>query len=104
MSGKNGAKNGRKPGTFLPGNKVGRGAKGRSGRKPIVFKAECSRITDDLILPTCEAYVKAHKPDDAGYRWASDMLVAYGKGKPTQPIEMTTKTHEEALAELDGST
>jgi hypothetical protein len=62
--------------------------KGRSGRKPNGFVAECGRLTDEAVLPKVQAYLLKAKvePSDPTWRWCADYVTGYGKGKPTQPV------------------
>ena len=109
---KNGAQNGRRSnGTYVKGTNGGAGGQpGRSGRKPIEFKAECARIALEE-LPRIAEYLAKHKPDDAGYRWAYDRMSDYGLGKPTQvvthqgdadqPIEVSVEHRQELARRVD---
>lgn len=89
-------------GAFKKGNdpRRGHGKPGRSGRKPITFIAECGRITEEA-LPKIQRYMRTKGPGDAGFRWAFDKLSSYGKGLPTQKLEVTKGRHEDALEELE---
>lgn len=83
------AKSGPKSGTFQRGKDPRRGTgppKGQGGRPSSEFITQCSGIFDEAVLPQIKAYVTSHSPDDTGYRWAVDHLLAYGKGKPVQPV------------------
>jgi len=100
MADKTGAKSGPRPGTFRAGAdpRRGHGLPGRSGRKPIEFKAECSDLTDAEVLPRIREYLRTADPSDQGWRWAADWLANYGKGRPVQAVD-TTITERRVIVE-----
>src|SRR5580704_8845020 len=75
-----------------PGNTGGK--KGRSGRKPIAFVQECSRIADEQVLPKVEALLTASDPSTAEWRWAAEYISKYSKSPaPTcQTVEHEGET------------
>jgi len=82
-------KSGPKPGTFSSGTDPRRGKgppKGHGGRPTNQFVIRCGYLVDEKVLPTLQRYLEQHDPSDQGYRWVVDHLMAYGKGKPVQPV------------------
>ncbi len=69
-----------------PGNTGGK--PGRSGRKPIWFIGECEGLADEVVLPKIRDYLQEKLPDDAGWRWAAELVVGYAKGKVPQHITL----------------
>lgn len=69
---------------FEKGNKLGMG----HGRPKLAaeFKARCSAIVDEVVLAKWEAEVRS-----GGEHWVkcSELLAAYGKGKPAQQVEVS---------------
>lgn len=98
-------KSGVKSGTFQKGDDPRRGrgpAKGHGGRPPIVFKMACSDLTDNQVLPKVQTYLESTKadPSDSSWRWCAQFVADYGKGKPTQHVDVTSR-HEDALDQLE---
>lgn len=58
------------------------GKKGRSGRKPLAFVAECDRLADSAVLPKVEAYLAKGRPDDPAWRWCAEYVSRYTKTEP----------------------
>lgn len=79
---KTGDKTGRKPGTFVKGDpRAGHGVKGRSGRKPIDFIAECHALVDTHVLAACKVKLTSMNADDPGWRWAAEYVSKYTKSE-----------------------
>lgn len=110
---RNGTPNGRrKNGTYAPGTNGGaHGVKGRSGPKPLSFKLECERLTDEVVLPKIAAYLAGNQPRDDAWRWAARFVADYAKGKPAQtvthqgnpevPLEVTVQHRQELVGRLN---
>jgi hypothetical protein len=74
-----------------------KGISGNPGGRPKVpseFKRQCSDFTDTHVLEAWKQEVV-----DRGEHWvrASELLAAYGKGKPPQSIEHSTPEGEGGL-------
>lgn len=80
------AKTAANSGAFKKGTDARRGGgkKGRSGRKPLEFKAECDRLTNAEVLPRVERYLVASDAGDPAWRWAAEFVAGYSKQKPTE--------------------
>jgi hypothetical protein len=66
-----------------PDPRRGVGLPGRSGRKPSEFVAECSRLTDDEVLPKVERYLRGKAdPSDPAWRWCASYVTDLSKPKP----------------------
>jgi len=72
-----------------PGNSGGK--KGRSGPKPLAFKQECSRLTDEVAMPKIAAYLEDPKngPADPAWRWCLEFSAEYSKRKAAQEVEQS---------------
>lgn len=95
-------KSGHKSGTFAEGDDPRRGKgppKGSGGRPPNKFKQDCSDLTDTVILTKAQKYLRAKTPKDPAWRWCAQFVADYGKGKPTQHLDVTSR-HEETIEEL----
>lgn len=62
------------------------GNKGGPGRPPVPaeFKKRCSDFTDATVVPAWVEEVETRGPN---WMKAAELLAAYGKGKPSQPLE-----------------
>jgi hypothetical protein len=64
---------------------------------PSEFKRRCSDFTDEHVVAAWEQEVMQR-----GENWvrASELLAAYGKGKPTQPVEDVTNYESSSTKHL----
>lgn len=85
-------RNGIQPGN--PGNSGGK--KGRSGRPPKAFREFCAALAGD---PRFQAVLQAAAKDRKSKHFigAAKLVLAYGEGLPTQPVEMRDMTIEKYL-------
>lgn len=67
---------------FQPGNKFGKGAPAHNKN----FRATCRIIVDALVIKAWHAEVESHGPD---WLRCSELLTAYGYGKPPQSVEVS---------------
>ena len=73
------------------------GKKGRSGRKPIAFVEECSRLADTEVLEKVAEKLSTATPDDPAWRWSAEYVTKYSKSPaPTKTeVEDVTRTPRE---------
>lgn len=83
MPDKTGTKTGKRPGTFTGKDdpRRGVGKKGKSGRKPVDFIAECAALVDTDVLEACRTKLLQRNADDAGWRWAAEYVSKYTKSE-----------------------
>ena len=71
----------------------GHGKKGRSGRKPLVFKQECERLRDVEVLPKVAACLAEYGPTHAehgrAWLWCVDYVTKYTTSPAPQKVEAT---------------
>jgi len=81
---------GENSGRFKKGTDARRavGRKGVGGRKTLEFKAECSRLADEEVLPKLAAKLATGSPDDAAWRWAAQTVLEYSKQKAAQDVNL----------------
>lgn len=83
-------KTGRNTGRFAPGFDPRRsgGVRGRSGRKPNDFIAECQRLADAVALPKIAAHLEKADPEDGAWRWCVEYVSKYVKSEAPKHVEL----------------